>query len=169
MTTTTTITTDRIDTPAGPLRIAVRGDTVVACGFDDHWPGLQARVAARFAGDGWAEGPSAASRAVAGYVDGDLAAIDDLDVDTGGTPFQRQVWAALRTIPVGETWSYADLARAVGNAGAMRAVGSANGANPVSVVIPCHRVVRSDGALGGYGGGLPRKAWLLAHEGARLA
>lgn len=168
-TTTTTITSDRIETPAGPLRIAVRGGTVVACGFEDHWPGLRARVAARFVDDDWAEGPSPASGAVARYVAGDLAAIDDLDVDTGGTPFQQRVWAALRTIPVGETWSYAELALAVGNAGAMRAVGSANGANPVSVVVPCHRVVRADGALGGYGGGLTRKAWLLAHEGARLA
>ena len=168
-TTDATITTDRIDTPAGPLLIAVRGETVVACGFEDHWPGLQGRVGARFAGEDWIEEPSRASRAVARYIAGELDAIEDLDVDTGGTPFQQEVWAALRTIPAGATWSYADLAQSVGRAGAVRAVGSANGANPVSVIVPCHRVVRSDGSLGGYGGGLPRKAWLLAHEGARLA
>jgi methylated-DNA-[protein]-cysteine S-methyltransferase len=71
----------------------------------------------------------------------------------------------LRTIPVGQTWSYADLATAVSTPTATRAVGSANGANPISLVVPCHRVVRSDGTLGGYGGGLDRKRWLLAHEG----
>jgi len=89
-------------------------------------------------------------------------------VDPGGTPFQRAVWAALRRIPPGTTCSYTDLARAVGAPTAVRAVGTANGANPVAVVIPCHRVVRSDGSLGGYGGGLDRKRWLLEHEKAAL-
>ena len=166
---TDAITTGRVETPAGTLVVAARGDTVVACGFEDHWDGLRARVAARFPGEPWVEERSPASAAVDRYVRGDLAALDDLAVDTGGTDFQRSVWAALRTIPIGETWSYGQLAAAVGRAGAMRAVGSANGANPVSVIVPCHRVVRSDGSLGGYGGGLDRKSWLLAHEGARLA
>lgn len=164
-----TILTHRTETPAGVLCSATRDGTLVACGFADHWDGLVDRVHDRFADDDWADGETDASRAVDAYVAGDLAAIDDLTVDTGGTDFQRRVWAALRTIPTGETWSYGDLAAAVGNGGAMRAVGSANGANPVSVVVPCHRVVRADGSLGGYGGGLDRKAWLLRHEGARLA
>lgn len=163
------VATDRIETPAGTLVVAARAGTIVACGFEDHWDGLRARVAGRFPGEEWIEEPSTASAAVARYVGGDLSALDDLPVDTGGTEFQRSVWAALRTIPLGQTWSYGQLAAAVGRGGAMRAVGSANGANPVSVVIPCHRVVRSDGSLGGYGGGLDRKAWLLSHEGARLA
>lgn len=164
-----TISTHTTETPAGQLLCAVRGDAVVACGFADHWDALVDRVRARFPDDDWIEGETAASRAVDAYVAGDLAAIDDVEVDLGGTEFQQRVWAALRTIPTGSTWSYAELAAAVGNDGAMRAVGSANGKNPVSVVVPCHRVVRADGSLGGYGGGLDRKAWLLRHEGARLA
>jgi methylated-DNA-[protein]-cysteine S-methyltransferase len=168
-TTTEPVIVDRIETPAGTLVVAARGDSVVACGFEDHWDGLRDRVAARFPGAEWIEERSAASSAVARYVAGELTALDDLAVDTGGTEFQRSVWAALRTIPIGQTWSYGKLAAEVGRSGAMRAVGSANGANPVSVIVPCHRVVRSDGSLGGYGGGLDRKSWLLAHEGARLA
>lgn len=164
-----TILTHRTETPAGVLMTAERNGALVACGFVDHWDGLVARATDRFPDDEWAPGHSDAARAVDAYVEGDLTAIDDLAVDAGGTEFQQRVWAALRTIPSGETWSYGDLAAAVGNGGAMRAVGSANGKNPVSVVVPCHRVVRADGSLGGYGGGLGRKAWLLAHEGARLA
>jgi methylated-DNA-[protein]-cysteine S-methyltransferase len=81
-----------------------------------------------------------------------------------GTPFQQQVWAALRTIPYGETWSYKDLAEAIGRPTAVRAVGLANGRNPVSIVVPCHRVIGANGSLTGYGGGLAAKEWLLAHE-----
>ncbi len=88
----------------------------------------------------------------------------DLPLAMVGSPFQQEVWAGLRTIPYGETWSYGELATAVGRPGASRAVGLANGRNPVSVVVPCHRVVGSGGALTGYGGGLERKRWLLDHE-----
>ena len=83
-----------------------------------------------------------------------------------GTPFQRRVWAALARIPFGVTWSYARLAEETGSVA--RAVGSANGANPLSIIVPCHRVIGADGSLTGYAGGLPRKRWLLAHEGAAL-
>jgi methylated-DNA-[protein]-cysteine S-methyltransferase len=86
-----------------------------------------------------------------------------------GTPFQREVWAALSAIPFGETRSYADVARAIGRPRAVRAVGAANGKNPLSIVVPCHRVIGGRGDLTGYSGGLPRKAWLLAHERARGA
>lgn len=165
---TAEITTAAIETPAGTLCIASHGDTVVACGFADHWDAITARVRPRFADAVWVEGDSGPARALRDYVAGDLRALDDLVIDTGGTPFQQRVWAALRTIPVGGTWSYRELAAAVGSGSATRAVGSANGANPVSVVVPCHRVIRSDGSLGGYGGGLDRKTWLLAHEGALL-
>jgi len=85
-----------------------------------------------------------------------------------GTDFQRQVWAVLRTIPFGVTWSYAQVARKLGRPKAVRAVGAANGSNPISIVIPCHRVIGADGSLTGYGGGLPRKRWLLAHEKTEL-
>lgn len=85
-----------------------------------------------------------------------------------GTPFQLAVWNALLDVPYGETVSYAELARRIGKPKAVRAVGAANGANPIPVIIPCHRVVGSNGALTGYGGGIARKQWLLAHEGRRL-
>lgn len=112
---------------------------------------------------------SPAMRAIRAYFDGDLAAIDRLEVATGGTPFQRAVWAALRTIPHGQTLSYLELAHRIGRPLAVRAVGMANGANPISIVVPCHRVIGSNATLTGYGGGLPRKRWLLAHEQALAA
>jgi methylated-DNA-[protein]-cysteine S-methyltransferase len=109
---------------------------------------------------------SASRRAVEAYFAGTLAAIDALPVKTGGTAFQREVWAALRTIPTGQTTTYGRLAHRLGRPKAMRAVGMANGANPVSIIVPCHRVIGADASLTGYGGGLERKRWLLRHEGA---
>ncbi|CAN5652483.1 methylated-DNA--[protein]-cysteine S-methyltransferase [soil metagenome] len=93
----------------------------------------------------------------------------DLALDTGGTPFQQEVWAGLRRIPHGETMSYGELAEHLGRPGASRAVGSANGRNPIPIIIPCHRVIAADGTLGGYGGGLACKTQLLALEGVLLA
>jgi methylated-DNA-[protein]-cysteine S-methyltransferase len=110
--------------------------------------------------------PSPARLAVEAYMAGDLAALDGIEVATGGTDFQRQVWAALRAIPVGETVSYGRLAERIGRPKAVRAVGLANGSNPIGVVVPCHRVIGSSGHLTGYAGGMERKAWLLRHEGA---
>ena len=89
----------------------------------------------------------------------------DLPLQLNGTPFQQQVWAALKEIPYGSTWSYGDLARRINNPNASRAVGLANGRNPISILVPCHRVIGADGSLTGYGGGIERKRWLLAHEG----
>jgi methylated-DNA-[protein]-cysteine S-methyltransferase len=101
------------------------------------------------------------------YFGGDLAALTRIPVRLDrGTDFQREVWTALQGIPVGETISYAELARRVGHPSAFRAVGSANGQNPIGIVVPCHRVIAADGTLGGYAGGLERKRWLLEHEGA---
>ena len=114
--------------------------------------------------------PSPAPRAVTFSLDaffaGELEAIDSLAVRTGGTDFQRRVWDALRRIPAGTTTSYGQLATAIGRPDAVRAVGLANGANPVVIVVPCHRVIGADGSLTGYGGGIERKRWLLAHERA---
>jgi methylated-DNA-[protein]-cysteine S-methyltransferase len=103
---------------------------------------------------------------LADYFAGDLHAIDRIEVATMGTRFQRDVWAALRTIRPGSTLSYGALAARIGHPKAVRAVGAANGANPISVVVPCHRVIGADGSLTGYGGGIERKRWLLSHEGA---
>jgi methylated-DNA-[protein]-cysteine S-methyltransferase len=103
--------------------------------------------------------------ALEAYFAGELTAIDSIPCITGGTPFQRQVWGALREIPAGRTWSYSEMAIRIGAPKAVRAVGLANGSNPIGLVIPCHRVIGADGSLTGYGGGLDRKRWLLEHEG----
>ena len=98
------------------------------------------------------------------YFAGASADIGDLPLDMRGTAFEKRVWAALLAIPPGETTSYGAIANAIGSAGASRAVGAANGANPIAIVVPCHRVIGSSGSLTGYGGGLDRKTWLLDHE-----
>jgi methylated-DNA-[protein]-cysteine S-methyltransferase len=99
------------------------------------------------------------------YFEGDIHAIDAIAVELNGTPFQKDVWSALRRIPAGTTVAYSTLAKRIGHPSAIRAVGTANGANPVAIVVPCHRVIGADGSLTGYGGGLDRKRWLLSHEG----
>lgn len=113
--------------------------------------------------------PAAIKAALAEYCDGDMNALSRIRWTTRGTPFQRRVWDALYAIPVGETTSYAAIAASIGSPDAVRAVGAANGANPVAIVVPCHRVVGSDGSLTGFGGGLPMKMALLRHEGANVA
>lgn len=110
--------------------------------------------------------PKPVQRAMTAYFDGDIGALDGIACEMAGTPFQRSVWKALRDIPAGRTTSYGALARRIGKPAAMRAVGAANGANPIAIVVPCHRVIGTDGSLTGYGGGLERKRWLLKHEGA---
>jgi methylated-DNA-[protein]-cysteine S-methyltransferase len=111
--------------------------------------------------------PEPVRAALVSYFAGDVSAIEALPTATGGTDFQRRVWSALREIPAGETRSYGALAETIDRPRAVRAVGLANGANPIGVVVPCHRVVGKSAALTGYAGGLERKRWLLAHEGAR--
>jgi methylated-DNA-[protein]-cysteine S-methyltransferase len=113
-----------------------------------------------------ARDPGGLRSSLAAYFEGELRMLDDLPVLPAGTPFQTSVWLALRSIPCGTTLSYAELARRVGRPAAVRAVGQANGANPIGVVLPCHRVIGANGTLTGYGGGLPRKQWLLRHERA---
>jgi len=116
-----------------------------------------------------ARDPHGFSAALKAYFKGDIAAIRPLKSSTNGTPFQQAIWHELRRIPAGSTISYATLAARIGRPGAVRAAGLANGANPISIVVPCHRVIGSDGSLTGYGGGMERKRWLLAHEGVDLA
>ncbi|MGA8533441.1 MAG: methylated-DNA--[protein]-cysteine S-methyltransferase [Candidatus Tumulicola sp.] len=102
------------------------------------------------------------------YFDGNLGAFDDLPIAMDGTPFQRCVWNQLRTIEPGTTISYGELAARIGSRNGARAVGLANGSNPIAIVVPCHRVIGSSGKLVGYGGGMARKAWLLRHESRQL-
>src|SRR5207244_1075492 len=103
-------------------------------------------------------------RALEAYFAGRIDALAEIRTATGGTHFQREVWNALRGIPAGATISYGQLAASLGRAGASRAVGAANGANPIPIVVPCHRVIGANGTLTGYGGGLAHKRWLLDHE-----
>ena len=113
--------------------------------------------------------PFGLTRRLASYFAGDIEAIDEIPTATAGTAFQREVWRALRTIPAAQTISYGQLAQRIGRPAAVRAVGLANGSNPVSIVVPCHRVIGANGSLTGYGGGLHRKEWLLAHERAHTS
>jgi methylated-DNA-[protein]-cysteine S-methyltransferase len=145
-----------IDTPTGLVEIEVDGGELVGLNF------VEQSVADQ-------DDPSGIADALRRYFDGELHALDDVPVRfDAGTPFQQEVWHALRTIPVGETISYAELARRVGRPTGFRAVGAANGRNPIAVVVPCHRVIAADGTLGGYSGGLDNKRWLLAHEGVTV-
>lgn len=143
------------ESPLGPLWLAASTDGLTVVRFDGPPAVLD---------PAWGPAPSSAVDALRAYFEGDLAAIDAIPVAPAGTAFQREVWAALRTIPAGTTIGYGELGERLGRTGAMRAVGAANGANPVGIVIPCHRVVAADGSLHGYAGGLDRKAWLLRHE-----
>lgn len=156
--------------PLGPVTVVTRGEVLCVVGFSDTAGGLLRALPRRYPRLPVSTGsaPEAIEAAFQAYWRGELAALDSLSVETGGTPFQARIWAALREIPVGETISYAELSRRVGSPGASRAAGSANGANPISIVIPCHRVIRGDGDLCGYAGGIPRKHWLLTHEGAKF-
>lgn len=161
---------DRIDTPVGEMLI-VQDDSERLRALD--WQEYEERMYKlfdRYYGKGAVElipgdGSGRVVDALKRYVAGELDAIDTLEVETEGTEFQRQVWRKLRDIPCGQTWSYGKLARNIGKPRASRAVGMANGANPIGVVVPCHRVIGSNHTLTGYGSGIERKRWLLAHEG----
>ena len=157
---------EKMDSPVGTLLLAWRDEHLCALGFDNREERMAASLRVRF-GEvrlTHAEGPFRAM--LEQYFAGDLAVLDRVPVDTGGTPFQQNVWRLLREIPVGRTATYGELAGKLGSPGAARAVGLANALNPVAIVVPCHRVIGSGGRLVGYGGGLDRKRWLLAHESA---
>ncbi len=154
----------RVDSPLGPITFTAGPRGLCALFLGGRMPQLSAPAREKSAAPPNTAATGEIAAALAAYFSGDLRAIDALEVDPQGTGFQRQVWAALRTIPAGTTWSYAELARAVGRPTATRAVGAANGRNPIALVVPCHRVIASDGTLGGYGGGLEMKRWLLRHE-----
>jgi methylated-DNA-[protein]-cysteine S-methyltransferase len=158
---------DRVKTPIGDIVIVVDENAAMRLlSFDDgdeRWR----RDFARRHPDAEAlpkRDPSGHSGTLRTYFEGDMEALDRIPVVFDGTSFQNKVWKALRKIPTGGTTSYGALARKIGEPRAVRAVGLANGSNPIGVVVPCHRVIGSDGSLTGYGGGLPRKKWLLDHE-----
>ncbi len=153
---------DRIETPLGEAQIVCDGDgRLHLFGWYEH-----DRWQSRFGDRQLVReiDPYGLSSTVADYFKGNVRIIDDVPVAFSGTAFQNKVWHALRAIPAGETLRYGALAQRIGEPKAVRAVGLANGSNPVGLIVPCHRVIGSDGSLTGYGGGLGRKKWLLAHE-----
>lgn len=160
---------DRVATPVGEaLVVTDPAGALLAFDFEDYEPRMR-RLLARYHGPvELRPGRSPIRPAVEAYFAGELSAFEGLPRRRAGTAFQQKVWDGLLTIPAGETLSYRGLAERIGAPSAVRAVGLANGANPIGVVVPCHRVIGADGSLTGYGGGLPRKAWLLRHEGARF-
>jgi methylated-DNA-[protein]-cysteine S-methyltransferase len=159
----------RLKTPIGTaLLVTDERDLLRALDWSDHEDRLH-RLLRLYYGTGIALKAGRASAglrdALDGYFAGDLGQLDGIACAAAGTKFQRSVWGALRKIPAGKTMSYGALAAKLGRPAAMRAVGAANGANPLSVVVPCHRLIGANGSLIKYGGGLERKRWLLAHEG----
>ncbi|MGH6877753.1 MAG: methylated-DNA--[protein]-cysteine S-methyltransferase [Rhizomicrobium sp.] len=172
---------DQIDSPIGKLTIVVDRKGAMRMlwfeGGEERLPEGRGKIAS--ATVGWRTAfehrfpgaevtsqrdPSGHSSTLRAYFKGDMDALDRIPVVFDGTPFQNKVWKALRRIPIGTTTSYGALAKKIGEPKAVRAVGLANGSNPIGLVVPCHRVIGSDGSLTGYGGGLPRKKWLLEHE-----
>ncbi len=166
-----TLTLERLPSPVGEVLLVTDADGAVrALDFADYEDRMRRLLARHAPGAEVVEGRAdpKARAAVAAYFAGDTQAFDGVPVKTAGTDFQEAVWAALRAIPAGETRSYGQLAAAVGRPRAVRAAGAANGQNPVAVLNPCHRVIGANGTLTGYAGGLERKTWLLAHEGAAV-
>jgi methylated-DNA-[protein]-cysteine S-methyltransferase len=160
-----------IDTPTGRMRIVTDEEgNLRSLDWDDHELRMMKLLDRHSGANSFSlqetRPTSLAARALEAYFDGDLAAVVNLPTKTRGTAFQRKVWEALRCIPAGLSISYGTLAARIGHPGASRAVGLANGANPIAIVVPCHRVIGADASLTGYGGGLDRKRWLLAHEQA---
>ena len=163
-----TLTLDRAATPVGEVLLVTDGEGAVrALDFADYEDRMTRLLARHAPGASLKAGraPEPVRAAVEAYFAGDVHALDGLTVTTGGTDFQRSVWKALRAIPAGETRTYGQLAAAIGSPKAVRAVGLANGRNPVALIVPCHRVIGANGTLTGYAGGLERKRWLLQHEG----
>jgi len=162
---------ERFDTPTGWMLIVTDvGQRLRAAEWEDKAHRLERSLRLHYGEQGFQlqtlQVKSAARLALEAYFAGELAAIEVIHTQTRGTDFQRSVWSALRKIPMGTTVSYGQLAVKIGRPAAVRAVGAANGANPIPVIVPCHRVIGADASLTGFGGGLERKRWLLAHERA---
>jgi methylated-DNA-[protein]-cysteine S-methyltransferase len=166
-----TFNLDRLETPIGTALLVTDADgALCALEWEDYELRLRQLLRLQHGATVLqnARAPRDTRAALTGYFAGDLDRLSGIEWRVAGTPFQRKVWTALRTIPVGTTTSYGALAAQLDMPSAVRAVGHANGSNPISVVVPCHRVIGANGSLTGYGGGLPRKRWLLEHEGVVL-
>lgn len=166
-----TLHLDRLKTPIGVALLVTDEDGVLrALDWEDYEKRMRQllRLQCGAVELKEARAPAAVKTALSAYFKGDLDRLGEIAWRTAGTPFQRKVWTALPKIPAGSTLSYGALAARLDAPRAMRAVGHANGANPISVVVPCHRLIGADGSLVKYGGGLERKRWLLRHEGVEV-
>ena len=162
---------DRLKTPIGMALLVSDAEGMLrALDWEDHEPRMRELLRRQYGPVQLkaARAAAATRAALTGYFEGDLDRLQTIKWRVAGTPFQRKVWNALPKIPAGTTMSYGVLAAKLGAPNAMRAVGHANGANPLSVVVPCHRLIGASGSLVKYGGGLERKRWLLRHEGAEI-
>jgi len=162
---------DRLETPIGTALLVTDAQGVLrALDWEDFEPRMRQLLQRQYGAVVLKEvkAPSATLSALKRYFKGDFASLNAIEWRVAGTPFQQKVWRALPKIPAGTTMSYGALASQLDAPNAMRAVGHANGANPISVVVPCHRLIGSDGSLVKYGGGLARKRWLLRHEGVKI-
>lgn len=160
---------ERLKTPIGEMIVITDVDGKLrTTDWTDHEDRMNHFLQIHYGADGLKLEPvhelTDVTRSIDRYFHGELEAIDSILVETGGTEFQQEVWRALRQIPCGSTISYGELAKRIRRPKAVRAVGLANGSNPIGVVVPCHRVIGANGSLTGYGGGLERKKWLLEHE-----
>jgi methylated-DNA-[protein]-cysteine S-methyltransferase len=162
---------DRLETPIGTALLVTDAAGVLrALDWEDYEARMRELLRLHYGAAVLqdARAPDDIRTALQGYFAGDLDCLKMMRWRVAGTAFQRKVWTALRAIPAGTTTSYGALAAQLGMPKAVRAVGLANGANPISIVVPCHRVIGANGSLTGYGGGLSRKRWLLEHEGVVL-
>lgn len=159
-----------VHTPIDALTLAAKDGRLCLLHFGSREAPVRQQLHRWYPGDSIEHrpDPAGAATALAKYFSGQLDVLETIEVELNGTPFQQRVWQALRTVRAGRTASYSEIAASIGSLAAVRAVGAANGANPVAIVVPCHRIIGSNGTLTGYGGGLKRKEWLLRHEGCRL-
>jgi len=162
---------DRLKTPIGTAVLVTDHQGVLrALDWEDYGPRMKELLRLHYGAVALREAaaPKALRAALAAYFKGDLDRLSDIAWRVAGTPFQQKVWSALPEIPAGQTMSYGAMAAKLKMPNAMRAVGHANGSNPISVVLPCHRLIGANGSLVKYGGGLERKRWLLWHEGVEV-
>lgn len=163
----TALLTDTLESPIGRLVLVFDANRLCALDYADSHKRMTRLLQRRY--DRFrlctASKPLGVTQQLRAYLGGELDAINNIQVDPGGTVFQQTVWEALRIIPPGTTRTYRDVAEQIGRPNAWRAVGRANALNPISIVLPCHRLIGANGALTGYAGGLERKHWLLRHEG----
>ncbi len=161
---------DRIESPLGTISLVTDGVSLCALEFDGYEARMMSLLQKRYASVELVEtiDPQGLSSKVRAYLAGDHGSLDDIPVNAGGTDFQQLVWQGLRSIPVGTTLTYGELAAKLGKLTAARAIGMANSLNPIAIVVPCHRVIGAKAKLTGYAGGLERKQWLLEHEGIKI-